>query len=127
MKGDLLKRDEKIITCLKLIQEGRDGSKNGAIINYFYPDELPKDYNTSNIDYYRELGILGKEGNTLHLTSLGYQTLNSAYSLETSKLSQKINKEMLNHTKIMKRFTMALFILTIINIILVGVQLFIND
>jgi len=102
-----------------MIQEGRN--KN---IHYSYPDEFPKGYNKSNIDYYKKLGILGKEGNVLHLTPLGYQTLNSAYSLEVSKLSNKINQESLKYTKIMKKVTIALLILTIVNVVLVGVQLF---
>jgi len=113
--------DEEIIVCLKIVQEGRN---NG--VSYYYPESLPKGYNTSNIDYYRELGLLGKEGNTLHLTPLGYQTLNSAYSLEVSKLSQKVNQESLKNTKIMKWFTIALFVLTLINILLVGVQIFLK-
>lgn len=105
--------DEKIIKFLKIIQEGRNKGQH-----YIYPSELPEGYNKSNIDYYKKLGVLGKEGNTLHLTPLGYQTLNSAYSLEVSKSSHKVNQESLEHTKVMKKLTILILILTAVNIFL---------
>ncbi len=105
--------DNKIIQFLKIVQEGRD--RHGAI-HYIIPNELPKNYNMSNIIYYKKLGLIGNEGNTLHLTPLGYQTLNSYYSLEYSKNSEKINKEILKHTKIMKQLTFIILIVTLINL-----------
>jgi len=103
------------------VQEGRDrcGSQY-----YTYPDELPEGYNKSNIDYYRTLGLLSKEGNMLHLTPLGYQTLNAYYSLEASKYSNKTNQEMLKHTKRMKAITWWILGFTIANLIFMGIQIY---
>ena len=112
--------DEKIITCLKMVQEGRD--RKGAI-HYTYPKELPEGYTKSNIDYYRKLGLLRKEGNVLHLTPLGYEVLNNARSLEVAKSSQKVNQEMLKHTESMKRLTILILILTALNVLFMIIQI----
>lgn len=115
--------DNKIIQFLKIVQEGRD--RQGAI-QYSIPDELPEGYNMSNVRYYQELGLIGKEGKILHLTPLGYQTLNSAYSLEISKETKEINKEMSNNTKIMKNLTKWIIRLTFTMIGLIIVQIILN-
>jgi len=113
--------DEKIIKFLKIIQEGRD--RKGTV-HYSEPDNLPKSYNKKNLRYYQKLGLIGWEGKVIHLTPLGYQTLNSAYSLEVSKLSHQVNQESLKHTKTMKLLTIAILLLTALNGILVGVKIF---
>jgi len=115
------KMDNKIIELLIIVQEGRNrqGSQH-----YTYPDDFPQGYNKSNIDYYRKLGLLGKKGNVLHLTPLGYQTLNAHYSLEASKSSNKTNQEMLKYTKRMKSLTWWILGFTIANLIFIGIQIY---
>jgi hypothetical protein len=113
--------DNKIIQFLKIIQEGRD--RHGSIFCTI-PEELPEGYNMSNVKYYQKLKLIGDEGNILHLTPLGYQTLNSHYSLELSKDSSKINQKMLKHTKLMKSLTWAVLICTLVNLGLFLYQIF---
>ena len=113
--------DNKIIELLKIVQIGRN--RHGSQ-HYTYPHELPKGYNKSNIDYYRKLGLFGNEGNVLHLTPLGYQTLKAHYSLEASKYSNKTNQEMLKHTKRMKSLTWWILVFTIVNLIMMGTQIY---
>jgi hypothetical protein len=125
--------DDKIIRCLKLIQEDRDQGSVQTESDFL---NTYKEYSPSNLKYYRELGLLGKEGNCPHLTPLGYQYLNASLSLENSekltktiesfsKSSDKISSETLKHTKVMKNLTWWILGITVFNLITIIIQILI--
>jgi hypothetical protein len=53
-----------------------------------------------------------------------YELTEKGYNLLQNHNNTLISKEMLLHTKTMKKLTLAIFIFTIINLILIGVQIY---
>lgn len=53
-----------------------------------------------------------------------FQLTKEGYGLLQIHTNTRLSKEMLNHTKTMKNLTWVIFIFTIINLVLIGVQIY---
>lgn len=53
-----------------------------------------------------------------------FQLTKEGYDLLQLHTTTKLSKEMLNHTKTMKNLTWAIFIFTLINLVFIGIQIY---
>ncbi len=69
-------------------------------------------------DKFKLIDFSGQKG------KVDYELTEKGYNLLQCHINSQRNKEMLNHTKTMKKITCAIFIFTLINILLIGVQIY---